>query len=461
MDEEITMTENYRDALEYLSARFTEVNGYDFYQDIFPNNENAGALYTDFSHPNAIYLYRDENCENSKRRLSRRIMLSDTWEQDYMDYVEGNLMTLCSGLTYRRRANKLENAQRMNALVFDLDGVGLGELRNLFLRFGGAPELLRRLPMPTYLVISGQGLHIYYVFDKPIDLYPNIKLQLKQLKYDLIFRIWEYKATSQEKQIQYQSINQGFRMVGSINDRYGTPLRAFRVGERVTLDYLNQYARDEKNKVDINYPFKPSKMTRAEAAEKYPEWYQRVVIDGNKRLKKWNISGQKGHNGDELYNWWLRKVDQIEGGHRYFFMMCLAIYACKCDIPRKRLKKDMQMVFNVLKDIEHGNELTQVDVESALETYDKEYYNFTVADIERLTKVRIERNRRNGRKQKRHIEYMNMNRRFKVEEGVCTNGGRPSAEQSVKKWREQNPNSRKADCCRDTGLDPKTINKWW
>jgi hypothetical protein len=40
--------------------------------------------------------------------------------------------------------------------------------------------------------------------------------------------MWEYKATSQEKQIQYQSINQGFRMVGSKNDKYDLPVKLLR-----------------------------------------------------------------------------------------------------------------------------------------------------------------------------------------------------------------------------------------
>ena len=196
-----------------------------------------------------MYLYRDEQSEDKK--LRRRKMYNDTWEQDYMEFVEGNSLTLCSGLAYRRKENRLENAQRMYALIFDLDGVGLAELRNLFLRFGGDPERVRRLPMPTFLVLSGTGLHIYYVFQQPIDLYPNIKIQLKSLKYDLTFRLWEYGSTSQVKAIQYQSINQSFRMVGSINDKHGTELVAFRTGERVTLDYLNAYAKPE-NRVDVN-----------------------------------------------------------------------------------------------------------------------------------------------------------------------------------------------------------------
>lgn len=39
--------------------------------------------------------------------------------------------------------------------------------------------------------------------------------------------------------------------------------------------------------------------------------------------------------------------------------------------------------------------------------------------------------------------------------------GRRSAEKTVCLWRQQHPEGRKADCHRDTGLDPKTIRKWW
>lgn len=457
------MTENYRGCYEYLSAQYPEVGGYEFYKELFPDNENSGERHTDFSHPNAVYLYRDEQSEDKK--LRRRKMYNDTWEHDYMEFVEGNSLTLCSGLAYRRKENRLENAQRMYALIFDLDGVGLAELRNLFLRFGGDPERVRRLPMPTFLVLSGTGLHVYYVFQQPIDLYPNIKIQLKSLKYDLTFRMWEYGSTSQVKAIQYQSINQGFRMVGSLNDKHGTELVAFRTGERVTLDYLNAYAKPE-NRVDVNKPFSPSKMPRAEAREAYPEWYERVVVNGEKGRKKWDIAG-KVHGDDPyaLYHWWLRQIGEIKGGHRYFFLMCLAIYAYKCGVSKQQLRQDMKLAFEDLQMVKHENALTEDDIRSALEAYDKEYYNFTIADIEALTDIRIERNRRNGRTQKLHMQYMNMNRQFKVGIGECTNGGRPSgsgtAQQMVYEWRQQHPEGTKSQCKKDTGLTYPTIRKWW
>ena len=315
--------------------------------------------------------------------------------------------------------------------------------------------------MPTFLVLSGTGLHIYYVFQQPIDLYPNIKIQLKSLKYDLTFRLWEYGSTSQVKAIQYQSINQSFRMVGSINDKHGTELVAFRTGERVTLDYLNAYAKPE-NRVDVNKPFSPSKMTRAEAREAYPEWYERVVVRGEKGRKKWDIAG-KVHGDDPyaLYHWWLRQIGEIKGGHRYFFLMCLAIYAYKCGVSKQQLRQEMKEALDDLQMVKHENALTEEDIRSALEAYDKEYYNFTISDIEALTDVRIERNKRNGRSQKEHLKRARAVQEVDYPGGTWRRKGAEEKKAQVYAWRQEHPEGRKADCHRDTGLDPKTIRKWW
>lgn len=42
------MTENYRGCYEYLSAQYPEVGGYEFYKELFPDNENSGERHTDF-----------------------------------------------------------------------------------------------------------------------------------------------------------------------------------------------------------------------------------------------------------------------------------------------------------------------------------------------------------------------------------------------------------------------------
>lgn len=440
-----------------LSSRYEQVNGYDFYKDIFPNNEITGELNTNFSKPNAIYLYKDIDTG----KMKRRIMLNDTWEDDYVNYIECNSMTLCGGLSYIGRTNKLENAQRMHALIFDLDGIGEKELDNILYLTTMPPSQIRSIPIPTYIVASGTGLHLYYVFEEPIDLYPNIKVQLKSLKYDLTFRFWNPTVTSKEKQIQYQSINQGFRMVGSINGKHDTEVVAFRTGDRVTLADLNAYCDKKENQVDINKPFRPSKITKEQAKEQFPEWYQRVVVEGDKRLKKWDIKGKQGY---ALYEWWRSHATQIKGGHRYFYLMCMSIYACKCDVPLKKLKKDMAEDFLIVSKSEHSNPLTEEDMKSALEMYSREYYNFKIDDIEKLTDVRIERNKRNGQKQADHLEEARAIRdiRMKRQGKKWTDGnGRKSKQEVVHQWQQSNPNGKKIECHRDTGLSRVTIDKWW
>lgn len=466
MDRQQEFPTNYIEQTEYLGSQFDEVNGYEFYAELFPDNECTGELNGDFSKPNAIYLYTDEQDKGSQRRMRRRIMLKDTWKQDYMDYVELNEKTLCSGLTYRARSNKLQNAHRCHAIIIDLDGVGLKELRNLFLRMDLRNGHPFAVPIPTFIASSGKGVHLYYVLEEPVDLFPNIKMQMKSLKHDLTFRIWDYKATSQLKSIQYQSINQGFRMVGSINDKYGTQVRAYRTGGRVSIEYLNGFV---KSKVDLSQRFRPSKMTKEEAQIKFPEWYARTFDENGEKRKdrpkngKWDIKG-KVHGDDPfaLYHWWMRQTDLAKGGHRYFFLMCMSIYASKCDVPKAKLRKDMQTVFEELKTIEHENPLVKEDMESALEAYSKEYWNFTIDNISKLTDVRIEKNKRNGRKQSAHMRRITLLRDDDYPDGSWRNkNGRPTAQQIVCEWREANPEGRKIDCQRETGLSRPTVLKWW
>ena len=453
----------YQEVTSILEARYEEVNGYDFYRDIFPDGGLSTEMPMDFSCPNAIFLCYDEDLGYKLRHS----MFRDTWEQDYMDFVERHENCVCGGLAYRKQRNILENAQRMHALIFDLDGVGEHELRNLLHRFTLSSTTLRSLPLPTYLVASGTGVHLYYVLDEPADLFPNIKLQLKSMKHDLTFKIWEYKATSKEKSIQYQSINQGFRMVGSINEKHGNEIRAFRTGPKVSMAYLNRYVIDPKNQVDLQKRFRPSKMTREQAKLTYPEWYQRVIVEGNKKPRRWDIAGKV--NGDDpyaLYHWWMRQVDQVKGGHRYFFLMSMAIYAAKCDVPRQKLVDDLHDVYQELKEIEHTNPMKPEDIKSALEAYSKDYYNFTIEDIEKITEIRIERNKRNGRRQEDHLKRARAVQAVDYPDGEWRQGnGRPkgsgTAQEKVAAYRAEHPEASVTEVARALQISRTTVYKWW
>ncbi len=312
--------------------------------------------------------------------------------------------------------------------------------------------------MPTYIVSSGTGLHLYYVFENPIMLFPNVVKQLQKYKRELTRIVWQGYITSLEENVQYESLFQGFRVVGTITKK-GERARAFETGDLVTMEYMNQFVDDEYKTKDFAYK---SKLTLKQAKEKYPEWYEKRII--NKVSKGTWITNRA------VYDWWKVKLKGVTTGHRYYCMMMLAVYARKAGIDREELERDafvFMKKFDALPSSE-DNPFTEKDVIDALQAYDDKYMTYPINSISYLTDIRIEKNKRNYQKQKYHLEEarairdIRMNRLGKDwREGNGRPKGSGTKKEIVKKWKEKNPNGKKVDCIRDTGLDKKTVYKWW
>ncbi len=466
MSDSIAM-QNYLESVAVMDSYTDRIDGYNFYRFIFPNNEMSGVKEQDFSKPNAIFLYEND-IPGAKKEYSKRIMLNDTWEDDYMSLVEQKEHTLCSGMAFRGNRTLQANEQNINALIFDLDGVGIHQIKNLLHRFTLQPDMIRSLPMPTFLVVSGGGVHLYYVFDEPIALFPNVRKQLKDMKYDLTYKIWDWKSTSQFKKIQYQRIGQPFRMVGSINEKHGNEIVAYQLNDRVSIDYLNKYVMEPIHQVDIEKRYS-SRMTMEEAEKKYPDWTAEVK-KGTYKRKKWDIAG-KTHGSDPwaLYHWWLRQSDKVVGGHRYFFMMFCVVYANKCDVPKEVVEKDLWEVYEKIKGVEHENQLEEKDVWSALKIYKKDIYNYTIDDIKKLTEIPIEKNKRNRRSQKEHLERARAVQNVDYPNGSWRNkDGRPKGsknknnprEQLVREYMEKHPEANVTEIARALQMSRPTVYKY-
>ena len=84
--------------------------------------------------------------------------------------------------------------------------------------------------------------------------------------------------------------------------------------------------------------------------------------------------------------------------------------------------------------------------------------------IEKITDIRIDKNKRNYRPQHKHLEYARRIQAFKIEmgESVRPKGkGQPSKKPQVQEWRRLNPNGTKAECMRALGFSKATIYKHW
>lgn len=200
-----------------------------------------------------------------------------------------------------------------------------------------------------------------------------------------------------------------------------------------------------------------SRLSLDEAKEKYPDWYERRIVKKERR-GRWTVKR-------DLYDWWLHRIaDEIRVGHRFYGIMTLAIYAKKCGIDEKELRRD---AFSLLKpyddmSVEDINRFTKDDVVCALEMFNEDYVTFPRDDVAKISGLSMPVNKRNWRKQWEHLQFARGVREVKGKLGeTVSGGGRPAAQDLVYEWRRQHPDGRKADCHRDTGLDPKTIRKWW
>lgn len=442
--------------LEYLQHYCTEISPKDFYRFIFSKGEleTKGEFIAGKYNAIAVSI--------SPEKVKRYTVTDDL---DVVDQLcQRDEFCIMSPISYAGKSRKSQNARFLYALAIDLDGlksdiyqgVPIG-IDTLFWQFDGhGPS--NYLPKPTMIVMSGSGLHLYYVFQKPIPLFPNIVKRLEVYKRRLTWQLWTQGVSDLQKAVQYESLFQGFRIPGTIT-KQGTRAKAFVVdqGDKVTMEYMNQFVPFEDQAKDFTYK---SALTLSEAQKKYPKWYDKRI---QKKAPRGSWVASRA-----VYDWWKQKVyEKTEDGHRYWSMMALATYAKKCGISRQELESDALGMVDMLdrRGKREDNPFTVDDVLAALEAYNDCYITYPIETISYRTGIPIEKNKRNGRKQELHVQYMNLNRRFKVENGECTNGGRPkgsgTAEKKVREWRQSHPEGKKADCHRETGLDPKTIRKWW
>lgn len=453
----------YMEKNTHLEQSLVKVTPHDFYREIFPEGsfEREGC-YED-NRPNGIAVSLPGKggsvngiaLEIEGGGVARRYIITDDLKK--LDELLDMDFIIMSPISYFGKQRSGKMARFLFALAFDLDGVGMPQLRDVLHQMSKGI-----LPKATFVVNSGTGLHLYYVLSEPVPMYPQNQHYLKELKYSLTRQIWN-RFTSTIKQPQMQGLMQGFRVVGSwskLGKDY--PVVAYRFGGRVELDSLLAFipaSNGERQKLEGI--MRKSSMPLAEAKEKYPDWYERRIVNGERR-GRWTVKR-------DLYDWWLRRIrNEIRVGHRYHGVMTLAVYAKKCGIDEAELRRDAYSLLEPYDEmsIEEVNRFTRDDVEAALSMFNEDYVTFPRDDIARLSGLSMPVNKRNWRKQADHIRVMNFirdeingNKEWWNKEGRPKGSG--TAQKKVSNWRQQYPEGRKADCHRDTGLDPKTIRKWW
>jgi len=432
---------------DYLTQFFDEIEPKEFYRSIFPE----GELQKKGEHLKGKYnvIAVELMPMTEKGKNTRRYTITD--DLDMIDeLVEHEDFILLSPISYAGRARKSENARFVYAIAIDLDGVRKKEhMTDLFYQMdGNGPS--NHIPKPTYIVNSGNGLHLYYVLEKPIPCFKNIIDQLTKLKNNLTKKVWNGYVTDLSEKVQYQSIFQGFRLVGGVT-KNGGRTRAYEIGKKVSIEYLNQFVQEENRVTEFAYK---SELTLDKAKEKYPDWYEKRIVKGEKK-GRWTAKR-------DLYEWWKGKLQsEIIEGHRYYGMMCLAIYAKKCGLSLEELEQDAFSLVDHLDKITstEDNHFTRSDVLSALEMFNDDYVTFPIKTISELTGVYIQKNKRNNRKQIIHLKLARNQLAMLKELGEVSQG-RPDKERLVKDYIRKNPKAKVTEIAKALNVSRPTVYKY-
>lgn len=260
------------------------------------------------------------------------------------------------------------------AFVIDLDGVSPADLRVLMKRE------IKKLP-PTYIVNSGQGVHLVYMFTNPVACYKVRKKPLKQA-IKALASLFKVKTYSYEVDPTATLVHP-YRVVGS-RTKLGQTAKAYKMGEKrevvemLKLLNIDTYLFEEHKK-------KP-KTQRRKAS-----YNSKVATLPTGRVQFY----------DSTYE---RVRHEVDEGHRYLSLFALAIIAYKCRIPRAQIEEDIGDLVDLFNQKEHMQKVRENEIEKALTGYSQKFVKVNSYTLEEYLGFAFHRKtKRNGLKQREHL----------------------------------------------------------
>jgi hypothetical protein len=396
----------------------------------------------------------------------------------------------------------LGNARYLFAIAVDLDNVDPKTVNYLHKEIE-----LNLIPDPSFIVTSGSGLHLYFCFERPIQITRKNMDLLNRLKHTLTRCLWRYNVTSRQKKVEIHDINQGYRFPGTqtktgrivsgYNRHYEQPLYH-------TPSSLNEYVkRWYKNRPEIFGEDRPI----SDASSKFLDGNIRLSVKESKELDKdlrlpahWSLATAREMFGEEWYkqiqekgsvDWknysenfyeaWLERLQfgaAVQVGHRYWCLWILAAWAWNCKIPYARLQRDAYNLLEQFDSIPNDENkhvpFTIRDCNAALSIYREHKarpgewkpIRLSRAKTVRITGITIQPAKRNYRKLSEHVKFMNESYKTLHDETRGGDGeetrGRKSKEHLVRQWQEEHPGvENKTLCSKELGIDIKTVRRWW
>ena len=421
---------------EWLAENYSEISPIGFYRDLFPVGELDAKDAMTKGQYCAIAVQIGEN-------RAKRLTITD--DLDTIQKVTNeDLFTVISPVSYAGKAQKKTNARNLYAITVDVD--------SLCVRENGRPigieTLIRQienevLPRPTYIVATGdRNIHLYYMLETAIPLFRNVLEQLTLFRQELTLNIWNRYITDLYNAVQQEPPTQSYRAVGTVRKDGKGRVRAFLTGDKVTIEYLNQFVSDENRikrfayKSDIANP-----SSKSDKEFKTGRYY--IVNQG-------------------FYYWMLEQIkEKAKIGRRYFCICTLVIAGVKTNTPLEQVRQDAYNLIPLLdRNSPPDNRFTKKDVNNALSFYKDSYRYTRKKTLERMSGIQMPTHKRNGRTKEQHMKYLNGMNAVRRSIGEDLGAGRPSKKELVFTYLNEHPKASVRTIAKELGINQSTAQKW-
>lgn len=413
--------EQYEEKNMVLAEYGEQVSPFTLYEDIFGDTEQTIPV-----------VFIDEGEEQTTKHIVPMSI------DEALEHCEDRNDMLMGGCTYFNNWISKKSAKDIYSFIIDMDNVYSGTLLNA-LKQDWRTANGEVLPMPTYIVNSGTGLHLYFVLTEPI---PNYKSTTENL--DKLYRALAIQQTTKrvylKKQVQW--FGQDFRMAGGKN-KYNWKNTVFRVGSKWDIDELGKAV----GLKDVHFVRYGEKRTIKSTGE-----------------SKHRVNRQGWRSNRAFYDYAVRECKaKTKEGNRYTSMCALSVIAWKCNVPQEELERDL---LSLLPDYNKGatRQIKEKEIYSAMKMYNSKAMLTQRKSLENWQGWEYKPIKRNGQKQADHLEEARAIRDIRMRrqgKDWRDGNGRKTVSEVVENWREHNPNGTKAECIRSTGLSKPTVYRWW
>lgn len=481
----------YNEKIKYLNDNYEVVEPMKFLREVFPKGSfEEKGINSETRKGNGIIVYKTPKGDAHTNLVFDDLNeISECLNEKRECYINVPFasMSMCSYVG-RNRTNK--NAFECFGITIDLDEVNEKCLINLMYQANN-----KLLPPPSYIVVSGNGVHVYYVFDKPIRLTLDKFECLKDIKNILSLKVWN-SYTSLRDDPEIQGITQCYRIPGS-RTKQGYKVVAYRTGPKINIEDLienihamsiieshygtsktyklekkyqevrkkmNKIIKDEKVAFDIiaKLCYDSDHIPLEEAKKKWPEWYERRVIN--------KLPAGHWTSNIALYNWWFNEIKKKGTyGGRYFAIYGLTAFAQRCNIPYDKLKEDayslLELFDNRSPDEDPSKRFTSKDIEDAIGLY---YTSDLTRTSKRWLESKVlfsmpESHKRNGHNRKTHLALCRSMAKTYRELGYeLDKGGRPIKDFVIINYLKEHPNATNiSKIARECGVSRPTVYKYF